>query len=259
MTSMSAGSGKPAPPVRPVDAAGLVLLRGSAEAPEVLMGRRHKRASFLPDIYVFPGGRLDDSDLAPSGFPERIDARLVQQLSVGNRRRVAMPLLRAAVRETFEETGLLLAGEAHGTPGDVETAPKGPPSAAKATRHSPIWQAFAAIGRRPAFETMDFVCRAITPASSPKRFNTRFFLADGGSLEGSLLGDGELEDLAWRPVTRMWHMALVDVTEFVLREALKRWQERVSVGSRPAPLFCYVNDTARVRLRAHILRRGPRA
>jgi hypothetical protein len=53
----------------------------------------------------------------------------------------------------------------------------------------------------------------------------------------------------------MWSMALVDVTEFVLREALKRWQERISIGSRPAPLFCYVKDTARVRPRAH----GPRA
>jgi hypothetical protein len=102
---------------------------------------------------------------------------------------------------------------------------------------------------------MDYICRAITPVSSPKRFNTRFFLADGGAIVGSLLGDGELEDLAWRPVGRMWSMALVDVTEFVLREALKRWQERISIGSRPAPLFCYVKDTARVRPRAH----GPRA
>jgi hypothetical protein len=118
-----------------------------------------------------------------------------------------------------------------------------------------VWQAFAAIGRRPAFERMDYICRAITPVSSPKRFNTRFFLADGSAVEGSLLGDGELEDLAWRPVERMWSMALVDVTEFVLREALKRWQGRVSIGSRPAPLFCYVKDTAKVRPRAH----GPRA
>ena len=98
---------------------------------------------------------------------------------------------------------------------------------------------------------MDFVCRAITPVSSPKRFNTRFFLADGADMGGSLLGDGELEDIAWRPVEKMWSMEIVDVTEFVLREALRRWQERAAIGSRPAPLFCYVRDTAQVRPRAH--------
>ena len=223
-------------PVRPKDAAGLVLLRGSRDAPEVLMGRRHKRASFLPDIYVFPGGRLDDSDKAPSGFPEKLDGSLARQLACGNRSREAMPLLRAAVRETFEETGLLLAADTH---------------AREARDQPPVWQAFSALGRRPAFETMDFVCRAITPVTSPKRFNTRFFLADGADMGGTLLGDGELVDLAWRPVEKMWSMEIVDVTEFVLREAIKRWQERTAIGSRPAPLFCYVKDTAQVRARAH--------
>ena len=233
---------RPAPPsaargpVRPKDAAGLVLLRGSREQPEVLMGRRHKRASFLPDIYVFPGGRLDDSDRTPSGYPEKLHDALARQLAVGNRRREAMPLLRAAVRETFEETGLLLAADTH---------------AREARDQPPVWQAFSALGRRPAFETMDFVCRAITPVTSPKRFNTRFFLADGADMGGTLLGDGELEDLAWRPVEKMWSMEIVDVTEFVLREALRRWQERTAIGSRPAPLFCYVKDTAQVRARAH--------
>jgi 8-oxo-dGTP pyrophosphatase MutT (NUDIX family) len=89
MTRMSDDSGKLPSPVRPIDAAGLVLLRGAPDAPEVLMGRRHKRASFLPDIYVFPGGRLDESDRAPSGFPEPLDARLARQLAIGNRRRAA--------------------------------------------------------------------------------------------------------------------------------------------------------------------------
>ena len=49
-------------PVRPVDAAGLVLIRDSKRGLEVLVGRRHSRVPFLPDIYVFPGGRVDDSD-----------------------------------------------------------------------------------------------------------------------------------------------------------------------------------------------------
>jgi 8-oxo-dGTP pyrophosphatase MutT (NUDIX family) len=219
-------------PVRPVDAAGLVLMRGAPDKPEVLMGRRHRRASFLPGIYVFPGGRVDAGDLAPSGYPERIGSGLASQLAIGHRRRNPMPLLRAAIRETFEETGLLLTGPDH-------AAPAREPA-------NPVWRAFADAGRRPAFEGMDYICRAITPTASPKRFNTRFFLARDTEMAGSLAGDGELVDLAWRPVEAMWDMALVDVTEYVLREALKRWTERVSIGARPAALFCYVGETARV-------------
>ena len=79
MTNRPAQSSAARIPVRPVDAAGLVLLRGSSDKPEVLMGRRHKRASFLPDIYVFPGGRLDDSDRAPSGYPEKLDEGLFKR------------------------------------------------------------------------------------------------------------------------------------------------------------------------------------
>jgi 8-oxo-dGTP pyrophosphatase MutT (NUDIX family) len=57
--------------VKPVDAAGLVLIRaGSKGEPEILLGRRHRKAGFLPDIYVVPGGRVDTADHAPSGFAE---------------------------------------------------------------------------------------------------------------------------------------------------------------------------------------------
>ncbi|MEX2297408.1 MAG: NUDIX hydrolase, partial [Dongiaceae bacterium] len=97
-------------PVRPVDAAGIVLMREGSDGPEVLMGRRHRRASFLPDIYVFPGGRVDPGDMAQSGYPEAIADGLAGQLAIGHSRRNPMPLLRAAIRETFEETGLLVTG-----------------------------------------------------------------------------------------------------------------------------------------------------
>lgn len=220
-------------PVRPVDAAGIVLMREGSDGPEVLMGRRHRRASFLPDIYVFPGGRVDPGDMAQSGYPEAIADGLAGQLAIGHSRRNPMPLLRAAIRETFEETGLLVTGP------DQHPAPARPPA-------QPIWRAFADAGRRPAFDGMDYICRAITPTASPRRFNTRFFLARDAAFAGSLAGDGELVDLAWRPVAAMWSMALVDVTEHVLREALTRWNEKTSPGSRPASLFCYVGETARV-------------
>ena len=216
---------------RPVDAAGLVLIRDLGRGPEVLMGRRHCRSAFLPDIYVFPGGRVDPEDSGPSGFAERLQPTVIRQLRRGSRRDPAA-FLRAAIRETFEETGLLLAGAT-------------PDGAAPADE--PVWQAFAQAGAAPNFARMDYVCRAITPTSSRRRYNTRFFLADGAGTTGTLVGNGELEDLAWRPVGDLPHLPTVDVTAFVLTEALRRWTDRVTVGSEPAPLYSYRNEAATVR------------
>ena len=214
---------------RPVDAAGLVLLRDGCHGPEVLLGRRHRRAAFLPDIYVFPGGRLDAADSAPSGFPEALHPFVAKQLKSG---RPPLAFARAAIRETFEECGLLLADA--------------PATAAAAPR--PVWQAFAAGQMTPAFAALDFVCRAITPTYSARRYNTRFFLADGSRAVGDLAGDGELDDLAWRPVAALDGLPIVDVTQFVLAEALRRWRARIPLGAEPARLFCYRSDTARYRI-----------
>src|SRR4051795_6301707 len=92
---------------RPVDAAGLVLIRAASKgAPEILLGRRHRRAGFLPDIYVVPGGRVDTADHALSGFAEALHPAVATQLASGGSRRPALAYPRAALRETHEETGL---------------------------------------------------------------------------------------------------------------------------------------------------------
>lgn len=191
--------------VRPVDAAGLVLLRQGKRGLEVLLGRRHGRAGFLPDIYVFPGGRVEPQDSIGPELP--LAPAVAEQLKAGGRRAPAA-LLRAALRETTEETGLSLAARA--VPG------------------------------------IDFVCRAITPRYSHRRFHTRFFLADGAACEGSLKGDGELEDIGWRRLDEVAGLKLVDVTTFVLQEAVARRQSGLPPGSRPAPRLSYRGDTARI-------------
>jgi 8-oxo-dGTP pyrophosphatase MutT (NUDIX family) len=225
--------------VRPVDAAGLVLIRRGRGGPEILLGRRHRRAGFLPDIYVVPGGRVDRGDAAGSGFLENLHPNAVAQLAAGSRGRPPLAFARAAIRETYEETGLLL------------TAGGGTPTTSAAA--GPAWQAYGVHACRPAFDALDFVCRAITPTYSKRRYNTRFFLADGAMTTGELAGNGELEDLGWRPVGELPRLAIVDVTEFVLTEALRRWQQRVPIGREPARLFCYRGDSARWRP----LGRGP--
>ena len=218
--------------VKPVDAAGLVLIRaGRKGAPEILLGRRHRRAGFLPDIYVVPGGRVDPADHAPSGFPEHLHPAVSTALASGGSRRPALAFPRAALRETHEETGLLV-----GSPGRPEGIP----------RH-PIWRAYAEAGWAPDFGAIDFICRAITPVTSARRYNTRFFLADGDQATGSLGSNGELEDLAWRPVAALGGLNIVDVTEYVLKEALRRWQARVDggrpAGAEPPKLLNYRKDT----------------
>jgi 8-oxo-dGTP pyrophosphatase MutT (NUDIX family) len=191
--------------IRPVDAAGLVMLRGEREDPEVLLGRRHARAGFLPDIYVFPGGRVEAADAI--GAPLPLNPAVAADLARASRR-PAFAIVRAALRETAEETGLTL---------PQEVLPR-----------------------------IDFVCRAITPTRSHRRYNTRFLLADGALCAGRLGGDGELEDLGWHRFSAVGRLNLVDVTTFVLTEAVRRWRRALPPGIEPAPRFSYTGDTVRV-------------
>jgi 8-oxo-dGTP pyrophosphatase MutT (NUDIX family) len=191
--------------VRPVDAAGLVLLRQGRSGLEVLLGRRHARAGFLPDIYVFPGGRVEVRDAI--GPPLALAPAVIRDLARGSRRPPSA-LLRAALRETAEETGLHLAAD--------------------------------------AIPRIDFICRAITPTASHRRYHTRFFLADGADCQGRLAGDGELEDLGWRPLAAVEHLNLVDVTAFVLEEAVRRRQQDLCPGARRAPRLSYLGDSMRI-------------
>jgi 8-oxo-dGTP pyrophosphatase MutT (NUDIX family) len=85
------------------DAASLVIYRQRGNAKEVLMGRRQKQARFAPGVYVFPGGRLDAADCEiDSPIPFKM-AGLSKQASLK-----IQTLALTAVRETFEETGLVL-------------------------------------------------------------------------------------------------------------------------------------------------------
>jgi 8-oxo-dGTP pyrophosphatase MutT (NUDIX family) len=139
------------------------------------------------------------------------------------------------MRETFEETGLLL-----GLP-------------AAATRRAPadeattsVWNAFARAGLAPAFGTLRLVARAITPTYSPARFHTRFFLADGENARGSLGGDGELENVRWVPVATASSLPMPRVTTLVLDEALAH-RALTAKSTRPAALFRWIGTEMRPR------------
>ncbi len=201
-------------PVRPRDAASLVMVRRIDGKPHILMGRRHVRHRFLPNVYVFPGGRIDRRDYrAP--VAENLRPEVLDRLSRGGSGRMARALAITAVRETYEETGLLL-GE-------------------KRDRHI-----------LPDLSRLDYIARAITPPESPIRFHNRFFLADGAHAIGELGGSGELLDLHWVALKDALRLPVIDVTEFVLGE-LTRLLSLPDPGQQPIPLFSYRSGAARIR------------
>ena len=200
--------------VKPRDAATLIIVRRDAKKPRLLMGRRHGGHDFMPDKWVFPGGRIDPSDFrAPyaSELRPEIAARL--EMTAPPRRARALAL--TAVRETFEEAGLLLA----------KAAPVRPASGP--------WREFLEIGAAPDLAALDFIARAITPPMVPKRFDARFFMAEAEHLVSldRQADCGELDEIAWVDLDEALALDLPSVTRFVLREIPHRLKD----PSRGAP------------------------
>ena len=214
-------------PVRPRDAASLVLIDERGAEPRVLMGRRHARMAFIPDAFVFPGGKLDRSDFAAVPAKALPDETLHHLRATGAPPNLAQALAMAAVRETHEETGLFVAGA-----GDIGNA----------TGHG--WDAFRAEGVAPRLDALHIMARAITPTDSPIRFHARFFTAPADAAAGTLRGSGELSELYWYPVSDALKLPVIDVTEFVLHEILAAAKNRHRAAG--PPLYSYRNGKPRV-------------
>jgi 8-oxo-dGTP pyrophosphatase MutT (NUDIX family) len=187
-------------PVRPRDAASLILLREARGALEVLIGRRGKGARFMPGRYVFPGGRVTAED----------GRRWAGELA-DREARDFLALKRAALRETFEETGLVV-----GEPRQGATP--------EANALSPVERAYRARGIAPAPDLLRLVGRAITPTASPIRFHARFFVADGRRAVGELAPCEELDELHWHRVDSEPPGLMQNVTRFMLRCAVEAWR-----------------------------------
>lgn len=214
------------PNVRAKDAATLILVDRSGPVPKVLLGRRHHKHAFMPGKFVFPGGRVDLTDrLVPVAAPlnpqtEQHLMRHVSRPSPTKARAIAL----AAIRETFEETGLLL-----GKP--ITTTlrvPEGP------------WAEFARLGFAPDLSALHFIARAITPSRRPKRFDTRFFAVDAGAIahrvENVVHADAELVELVWLPIADAQTLDMPTITGV----ALKELQARVAAGfghDLPVPFY----------------------
>jgi len=214
------------PNVRPRDSATLILIDRAEAVPKVLLGRRHQRHRFLPGKFVFPGGRIEPTDrlmAASAALHEHHVAKLMQRVKRPSLAKAAAFAL-AAVRETYEETGLMLGVPAAG-------AMKVPPG---------HWQPFAAAGIMPDLSAIHFIARAITPPKRPLRFDSRFFTADVSAIarrdEGFVGPDKELVELVWLPLTEAQQLDMPGITAVVLEEL----QDRIAAGMRfdhPVPLY----------------------
>ena len=202
-------------PVTPRPAATIMLLRDSptdiGERLEVLLLRRSGRTPFVPGAHVFPGGAVDPGDHDPrlvtlAEGHDDVTASATLDVDAGG-----LAFWVAAVRESLEEAGVLLADDADGQPVDGTH-----PALADLDRlrrriedgEDTLGRLYAEHGLRLPAGRIRYVSRWITPEESPRRYDTRFFAAAMPPGQTAVADDWEAVDASW------WHPA----------DALSGWQ-----------------------------------
>ena len=202
---------------RPKKASTIVLWQGPRDNPRILMGQRASRHDFMPSVYVFPGGRVDRCDSYAGSIGE-MSARTKTVLEAAYSPRQARALLLAAVRETYEETSLMLGRKA--------------PQARNLNHKS--YDAFREAGLTPDISGIEVIGRAITPPRRHKRFDTWFFAKDmngQGNLETS--DSRELLNVDWFTFDQIEALKTHVATETMLK-VMKRF---LAEDNPPAKVF----------------------
>ncbi len=198
------------PRVRTQDAASLILVdRSRGSTPRILMGRRASTHVFMPDVYVFPGGRRDRGDHALP-FESDLHPQVMEKLLAGTSSRMgparARALALAALRELQEETGIRPTG-----------------------------------ARGPDLSMLRYVARAVTPPGGVRRYDTRFFLGfcEETVFDMSHFGDtDELEDLQWLDIAAVSSLKLARITQTVLEDVTGLLKRDPSVPfGNPVPFY----------------------
>lgn len=212
-------------PMRPRDAATLILLDRSGGEVRVLMGRRSMKHAFMPGRLVFPGGRTDPADsrvVADDALHPAVEAKLVagsgSRMSSARARAIAL----SAVRETYEEAGLLIGRKA-----DYTTTREG-------------WHGFAEHGVAPTLANLRMIARAITPPGRVRRFDTRFIAAWREDVAVALEcgPTEELEELVWLPVGDAISEEVPMITRSILGDVARRLAEDPTLDpDYPVPFY----------------------
>jgi 8-oxo-dGTP pyrophosphatase MutT (NUDIX family) len=210
-------------PLRPRDAATLILVDRSGPEPRILMGRRHRAHAFMPGKFVFPGGRTDPADgrvKVATALDPAVEAKMMHgHVSHTRARAIAM----SAIRETYEEAGLLI-----GRPAPFSTS-------------RPDWQGFAEHGVEPGLDRLRYFARAVTPPGRVRRFDTRFLIAFREDVAVALEGGGptgELEELVWLPVSDAMELDVPTITLTLLGVLRQRLDADPALDpAGPVPYF----------------------
>jgi 8-oxo-dGTP pyrophosphatase MutT (NUDIX family) len=208
---------------RPRDAATLIIVRQGRRAPEILLGCRDAAHAFMPNRYVFPGGRVDLADgyvPVATKLRDDVEDRLLRAATPARCRALAI----AAIRETFEETGLIIGKKPRQPLGGSVDEP---------------WRGFLDAGFAPALDSLDYIARAVTPPGRPRRFNARFFMADASAITGGAIkSNGELGDIRWVPLDEAQQLPVPTITSLVLGEVARLLKEPPRRSrDRRIPLF----------------------
>ncbi len=195
---------------RPKDAGILIIIRRDTDQPRLLMGRRSNRHAFMPNLVVFPGGRVDRADhFGPSAddLAKPVLNKLLSHTGAAMSPRRARAVALAAIRETCEETGVLVARPAKAT------------NAARAK----VWQPFVQRDLLPTLQHLRFIARAITPPRRNRRFDARFFAAFDDQIAGRMdIAEDELSEVQWLTFDEARATDLPMITEMILNSLQTR-------------------------------------
>tara|TARA_A100001037_G_scaffold227646_1_gene205640 strand:- start:1427 stop:2173 length:747 start_codon:yes stop_codon:yes gene_type:complete len=203
-------------PIRP--AATVIIVRAAPSSFEIFMVRRTAGAAFAGGMYVFPGGRVDGDDHLHKYDEWRVgpsDAQSAQRDALGAEWR---GFWIAGIRESFEEAGLLLA---YGEDGELVNYDDPDTHARFEAYRNPLHAGEINLrdicqreNVRLAVDRMHFHDRVVTPVGRPRRFDTRFFIADAPPSQAGQHDEKETVDSVW--ITPEQALARNDAQEFGL-------------------------------------------
>ena len=194
-----------ASPVKPKHAASLVITRQKKKKLYVLMGQRPKNSKFAPNVWVFPGGKVEKSDKLNKDI--KLNRKILTDLKkLKANNLLSSALISAALRETYEETGLKLINQ--------------------------------------NLEDLWVLARAITPANQKIRFDTKFFVLDENNFTNKIKGNGELHNLGFINIREAIKLPLFDITQFLLEDLESLNQKKIN--SKYFPFFWRYKKSIRI-------------
>ena len=189
------------PPATPAPAATLALLRDRpAGAFDVLLIRRHGASRFAAGDFVFPGGKVeaeDNPDDAAAWCAGPDPARATRVLGLETAPHAALGYWIGAIRETFEEVGILLASGPDGAPARAADARFAEHRRACQADHRAFWDMVRAERLVLATDRLVYFAHWITPDVQPLRFDTRFFAAPMPPGQDAVADAHEITEVRW--------------------------------------------------------------